>query len=358
MSIVKLKDELEPYYDNLDHIVNDIVQPKVRGDQFKLFDACRFKIKSIWYIQKRIEELDNQYKDSLLSCIAENALAELSLTQNKDWGAEYFFYFPFFEATEFENLLTQGKACLDSFAKAIGSIYSPGGLPKNLKGLIRILESKSGDLKVDKIIEFIRHEHKLRGVVIEPLRREQKSLRDLVIHYGRADIFFSIRRDKEGKYNLSQGALVNMKNPHIAKLPNYNVTEIAAKVWFLLLGIIENCFKIQFEDNAKEGDLSMINDDYHKQRLEGVRLINKEINEMAKKYDIKDIEIEWDRGLQIVDREFHILKISNGRITVEGKFPDESLADFPGKVGTASTKGIIKKMLLDFSKKLNRSRNQ
>ena len=251
MDIAKLKDELEPYFDNLDHIVNGIIQQKVHGDQFKLFDACRFKIKSIWYIQKRIEELDNQYKNFLLLCIDKNAIAELSLIKNKDWGAEYFFYFPFFEAIEFENLLAQGKACLDSFAKVIGSIYSPGGLPKNLKGLIRILESKSGDPKVDKILKFIHHEHRLRGVVIEPLRREQKSLRDLIIHYGRADIFFSIRRDEEDKYNLSQGALVNMKNPHIAKLPNYRVSEIAVKVWFLLLGIIENCFKIQFEDNSE-----------------------------------------------------------------------------------------------------------
>jgi hypothetical protein len=247
VTIEELKDILEPHYDNLDHIVDDIIRPRVREGQFKLFDACRFKIKSIWYIQKRIEELDNQYKDFLLLCISENALAKLSLTQNKDWDAEHLFYFPFFEAIEFENLLAQGKACLDSFAKAIGTIYNFSSLPRNLKGLIRILESKSGDPKVASILEFIRHEHKLRGVIIDPVREGQKSLRDLIIHYGRADIFFSIRKDEKGKHNLSHGALVNMKHPQIAKLPNYRVTEISSKVWFLLLGIVENCFKVQFE---------------------------------------------------------------------------------------------------------------
>ena len=95
MDFVKLKDQLEPYFDNLDHIVNDMIQPKVRGNQFKLFDACRFKIKYIWYIQKRVEELDNQYKEFLLLCIAKNSIEKLSLTQNKEFGAEYFSIFLF-----------------------------------------------------------------------------------------------------------------------------------------------------------------------------------------------------------------------------------------------------------------------
>ena len=251
MDFVKLKDQLEPYFDNLDHIVNDILQPKVGGHQFKLFDACRLKIKYIWYIQKRVEELDNQYKEFLLLCINKNSIAKLSLTQNKEFGAEYFFYFPFFEAIEFKNLLTQGKACLDLFAKGIGSIYRPGGLPKNLKNLIKILKQKSGDRRVDRILKYIYYEHKLRGVVIDPVDEGQETLRDLVVHYGRADIFFSIKGDEKGRYNLSKGALVNMRNPQISMLSNYLVTEIAAKVWFLLLGIIENCFKIQFEDNSQ-----------------------------------------------------------------------------------------------------------
>lgn len=80
---------------------------------------------------------------------------------------------------------------------------------------------------------------------IDPMRK-QKSLRDLIIHYGRADIFFSIRKDEDGTYILSDGALLNMRNPQIARFPNYKVTEVAAKVCFLLLGIVENCFRVQF----------------------------------------------------------------------------------------------------------------
>jgi hypothetical protein len=251
MDFVKLKDQLEPYFDNLDHIVNDMVKPKVRGHQFKLFDACRFKIKYVWYIQKRVEELDKQYKEFLLLCIARNSIEKLSLTQNEEFGAEYFSYYPFFEAIEFKNLLAQGKACLDLFAKGIGSIYRPDRLPKNLLDLIKILKRKSGDERVDRILRYIYYEYKLRGVVIDPVDEGQKTLRDLVVYYGRADIFFSIRRDGKGRYNLSKGALVNMRNPQISMLSNYLVTEIAAKVWFLLLGIIENCFKIQFEDNSE-----------------------------------------------------------------------------------------------------------
>jgi hypothetical protein len=249
MDFVTLKDQLDPYFDNLDHIVNEMIRPKVRGHQFKLFDACRFKIKYVWYIQKRIDELDKQYREFLLLCIARNSIEKLSLTQIEEFGADYFFYFPFFEGIEFKNLLAQGKACLDLFAKGIGSIYRSDSLPKNIMNLIKILKRRSGDQKVDRILKYIYYEHKIHGVVVDPVNEGQKALRDLVVHSGRTDIFFSIKRDEKRNYNLSKGALVNMRNPQSSTLSNYPVTEIAAKVWLLILGIIENCFKIQFEDN-------------------------------------------------------------------------------------------------------------
>jgi hypothetical protein len=246
--IENFKDKLEPHYETLDHIVDDIIRHKVSEKQFKFFDACRFKLKAIWYILKRIEELDNEYKNYLLLCKSNDALEGLPLTKSKDWSEKYNLFFPFFEAVEFENLLTQGKSCLDVFSKAVGSLYAPGSLPKNLKGLIKILESKSNE-KISKLLEFIYHEHKLHGVIIDPISKKgKKSLRDLIIHYERADIFFTIRKDDEThEHILSSGAIVNMRHPEIAKLPNYLVTEIANKVWFLLLGIVENCFRIQFD---------------------------------------------------------------------------------------------------------------
>lgn len=96
----------------------------------------------------------------------------------------------------------------------------------------------------------------------------------------------------------------------------------------------------------------MTNDDYHIQRLEGARLINEEIRKIAKECNIKKIEIEWNKGCQIVDRDFHILKISSQGVIAEAKFPDESLADFPSKVETEPTKMIIKNMLLNLKEKL------
>jgi hypothetical protein len=92
-------------------------------------------------------------------------------------------------------------------------------------------------------------------------------------------------------------------------------------------------------------------DDYHKQRLEGARLIDEEIRMISKKYNVEDIEVEWDRGEKIVDRNFHILKVSCRGVTVETRLSDENLADFPGVVGTETTKGIIKKLILDLKNK-------
>jgi len=91
--------------------------------------------------------------------------------------------------------------------------------------------------------------------------------------------------------------------------------------------------------------------DYHKQRLEGVKLIDEEIRRIAKKYNVEDIEVEWDRGSEIVERDYHILKISSRGITVEAKIKDATLADFPGAEGIEITKGLIKKMLLDLKHK-------
>jgi hypothetical protein len=86
--------------------------------------------------------------------------------------------------------------------------------------LIKILKRKSGDQKVDRILRYIYFEHKIQGVVVDPVDEGQKTLRDLVLHSGRTDIFFSIRRDEKGNFNLSKGALVNMRSPQTSTLSN------------------------------------------------------------------------------------------------------------------------------------------
>ena len=246
MTIDQFKDDLEPHYENLDHIVEDIIRPVISMKSFKYFEACRFKMKAIWYIQRKVEALDNQYKNFLSLCISENVLNKLLLTGDKDC----YFYVPFYEAVEFENLLSQGKACLDCFSKAIGSIHNES--PSNIDKLINVLESKPKNHKIDKLLGFIKESDRLSGVIIDPKSNKKKSLRDLISHRERADIFFRIRLDDNtGEYVLSKGALLNMRHPEVSRFSNYLVSEISAKVWFLLLGIIENCFKVLFiEDKS------------------------------------------------------------------------------------------------------------
>jgi hypothetical protein len=214
--------------------------------RFKYFEACRFKLKAIYYIQNKIESLDSRYKKFLSFCIGESALHKLTLSGDK----ECYFYVPFYEALEFENLLSQGKACLDCFSKAIGSIYKES--PNNIDKLLNVLKSKPKNHKIDKLMSFIKESYRLKGVIIDPNSNVKKSIRDLISHRERIDIFFSIRlEDSTGKYVLSNGALLNMRHPEISRFPNYLVTEISAKVWFLLFGIIENCLKVLFiEDES------------------------------------------------------------------------------------------------------------
>jgi hypothetical protein len=241
MTIEQLKDTLEPHYDNLDHIIDGLIRPAISPQRFKYFEACRFKMKAIWYIQRNVEALDSQYKKLLSLCISENALHKLSLTGDK----VCYFYFPFYEALEFENLLSQGKACLDCFSKALGSVYNES--PSNIDRLINVLMQKPKNHKIDKTLGFINEAYRLNGVIVDPKTNKKKSLRDLISHRERIDIFFTIRLDhNKAEYVLSHGALVNMKHPEILRFPNYRVTEISAKVWFLLLGIIENCFGVHF----------------------------------------------------------------------------------------------------------------
>ncbi|MFH0886734.1 MAG: hypothetical protein V1843_01055 [bacterium] len=245
MDLIKYKDKLEPHYGNLDRIVEKIIRPKVSPGQFKYFEACRFKIKAIWYINNKIEELDNEYKEFLNICMKEKILDKIQLTKHLN----YYTYFPFYEAIEFESLLTQGKSCLDCFSKAIGSMYNE--TPNNIDQLIKVLESKKQNEKVVRILSFISNKYKLEGVIIDPKTTKKKSIRDLISHRERADIAFYLREDDNtGTYTMSNGAMINMRHKEIPRLKNYLVYNISSHVWFTVLGIVENCFKIQFDDKT------------------------------------------------------------------------------------------------------------
>lgn len=239
-----IRGELEPHYDNLDHIVEDIIRPKVSEGVTKYYECCRFKLKAIWYTERKIQKLDEKYKAFLSEYVSSNGIEQLSLTEKSRKSTKFQCYFPVYEAIEFENLLSQGKACLDCFSKALGSMYQES--PNNITKLINVLEQNRDKPKVCDLLEVLGHTNKLLGVIIDP-KVGKKSIRDLINHRERVDIFFTIRKSNGG-YTLSQGAMLNMDHPEFLRFPNYLVTNISAKIHYLLSGVIEKSFKIQFKD--------------------------------------------------------------------------------------------------------------
>lgn len=238
------KDEFEPYYDNLDHIVEEIIIPSVSEGIAKYYECCRFKLKSVWYTERRVQEWDDKYRSGLLECISSRELGHLRLTEMSRKGNKAKCYFPFYEAMEFENLLSLGKSCLDCFSKALGSMYEQKA-PNNISKLITVLETNSNQPKAVELLDVVKNLNRLLGVVIDP-KAGKKSIRDLINHRERVDIFFTIR-EIDGDYTLSEGALLNMDHPELPMFPNYRVTNIGAKIHALLSGVIEKSFKLQFE---------------------------------------------------------------------------------------------------------------
>jgi len=90
--------------------------------------------------------------------------------------------------------------------------------------------------------------------------------------------------------------------------------------------------------------------DYAYQRLRGAKAIITEALTTAQKFELANITCIWDDGREIADSPAHILVISSGATSVRGSFTDEELADFPGKVGTESTKQKLHAMLYSLSK--------
>jgi hypothetical protein len=235
---------LEPHYDELDIFVDNIVSSgKISASQAKYFEACRFKVKALWYISQKIESLDRQYREHLSTFSGDEEHSELRLKKIEDRQGDFYIYYPFFEALEFENLLSQGKSSLDCFAKAVGSLYRES--PNNIDALSRVLRENHLEETTKQLLDFIDESKRLHGVIIDPNKGGKKSIRDLISHRERIDIFFIIRKDSAGKINfISEGALLNMRHREFVRFPNYSARDVSSKVWFLVLGIVQNCFKV------------------------------------------------------------------------------------------------------------------
>jgi hypothetical protein len=229
-----IMDELEPYWEEVDGLVQEKIRFVVAPAHFKHFDACRFKLKALWYINSRVEDLDLRYGQLVDSFLNQETYDRFVKGDDGSWS-----YFPFFEAVEFENLLTQSKACLDCFSKAVGSTF--GELPNNVSALERVLRSKQSDnnrrtAQAEKLLQKIDEaKDRLTGIVLDPGNDGKKSIRDLVSHREHASIHFRITRAQQ----RSSNALINGAHPEIVRLPNYRVTEISETVWYHTKKLVE-----------------------------------------------------------------------------------------------------------------------
>lgn len=231
---ISLEDELEPYWEELDGFVQEKIRSIVKPSHFKYFEACIFKLKALWYIHSRVEDLDVKY-GNLVDTFLDQKLFDRFV---KDSDGT-FSYFPFFEALEFENLLNQGKACLDCFAKAAGSTF--GDSPNNISKLESVLKPRRSQIASQLLHKIEVSKRHLDGILLDP-KKGKKSIRDLVSHREHASIRFRI--DAAGR---SRHAIVRSDHPEVVRLSNYHVTEISTRVWYHTRQLVAESLPLFFE---------------------------------------------------------------------------------------------------------------
>lgn len=89
----------------------------------------------------------------------------------------------------------------------------------------------------------------------------------------------------------------------------------------------------------------MSNKRYEEQRSEGAEQILKRAKQLAADAGIKIEKAEWDGGKPIAEKDNHSLSVTaNGR-TVSGQFPDEWLADYPGRAGNEKANAVLSEII-------------
>jgi len=89
---------------------------------------------------------------------------------------------------------------------------------------------------------------------------------------------------------------------------------------------------------------------YDQQRTEGADQIIKTAEKLAIEAGIKLQRAEWNSGKLIIEKTNHLLSITaNGR-TITGQFPDEWLADYPGRAGSEKAKAVLAEMIRKLTK--------
>lgn len=249
----KLETELYPFQVQY---VKDLIEKKlgciVSHGGLTFFIDCWTKFKSVWYIKKKIEELDDKYTKlgEALLMLPEDQIKQRPYIQ--PIGEHEYRYGAYWEASEIEHLFFQAKACADIFAKAIGSAFGKN-LPKNIPSLIKVLRSVQGNGKKEKAQEILKeiedNKKFLRGIIMSPEQpnKNQKSLRDISTHYERLDVWFKMRlpggRGEPGVY----GGFINGRG---VRLVNVKVINVSQDLWFGLKRMIETSYTIIAENNS------------------------------------------------------------------------------------------------------------
>lgn len=228
-----LNDRLEPFWDEVDGCVQRVRDLAPDTPTLRHLEASAHSLRAMWYLRSRIEQLDADYGQLVDDARATGRYSAMFTIARPDGSR---LYFPFFEALEFEHLLSAGKTCSESFCLGVGSLFR--NRPHRPAGLVSVLEAaRRKEPRAGKLIRPTRDaERKLRGLIIDPDHPKKKSLRDLTQHWERAPIHF--RLDTDGR---SVGALVDMDHPQLVRLQNYRVTYVSDLLWHSLQELLSIC---------------------------------------------------------------------------------------------------------------------
>jgi len=243
--IDKAADELFPFYQyEVDGVYEERIMPSLSIAQKRYFHSSLTKLKNIWYIHNNIEELDTKYLKFINYCIGRQDFRSAYFTKAETYSPYIYILYPHFEAIEFENILSQGKSCMDCFSRAIGSLFKNEA--KNIDKLKIVLEGISNEgNKAATILKVIQaEENNLRGLTLATKKENKISVRDLINHWQKAPIHFYIYKDKEARYSTTSGAVLDMHHPRIELMSNYLVKNIATNIWYYSLKVISNTFKV------------------------------------------------------------------------------------------------------------------
>lgn len=94
----------------------------------------------------------------------------------------------------------------------------------------------------------------------------------------------------------------------------------------------------------------MSNARYEEQRSEGARQIIKVAEKLATEAGIKIERAEWDGGKLIAEKDNHSLSITANGKTISGQFPDEWLADYPGRAGNEKANAVLSEIIRKLKK--------